>query len=130
MNGITDYLRDFDDGKIVETVEMGGISPGYEIVIQELFIQALRLFEHKKVPEDEATFVWVGRQVRDQAVDLLKYRHGFSGAQVGAATNLSAIFWKQTPTGALTKMRKQDPGRIIKIKKGKTPSDLLEIIEP
>lgn len=114
---LTKWLDDYDNGKEVESVEMGGISDGYEMAIQDCAIEIIRALVMVNPPEQKEAFSSVVSIAADSAVDLLDKKHGFSGAQVGAAKNLAAVFWRQTPIIGLEKMRQQDPDRIIRIRK-------------
>jgi hypothetical protein len=111
---LTLYLNKFIAGNEVESVIMGGIADSYERGIQDLFIQTIRQLQYRTIIE--VNFSATVGECIDKAVALLNKFHGFSGAQVGAAKNISSIFWKQTPEKALDMMRKDEPDRIIKIK--------------
>ena len=109
------YIEDFDNGNEIESVEMGGISDGYEIAIQLLAIETARNLQYIKLPESDEDFSSVVSIANDAAIDLLN--DGYSGAQVGASKNMAAIFYRQTPAVAIQKMKDRDPSRIIKIRK-------------
>jgi hypothetical protein len=117
---LRDYISDYDEGKEMTSVEMGGISQGYEIAIQECAIEIMRSLQSiaLPLPEDKESFSNIVSISADSAVDALDKIHGFSGAQVGAAKNIAAIFWKQTPEKALKMMEDKDPSRLMTIKKG------------
>lgn len=66
----------WDRGQLVPTIEMGGIGPGYEQALQALMIELLRCGDVSKFEE-------VARR------ESREWGH-FSGAQVGAASNLAA----------------------------------------
>jgi hypothetical protein len=109
------HVESFDNGEEVKTVIMGGICDGYEMAIQELAIETMRILMLISIPEKQEDFSSAVSLASDSAIDMLDKKHGFSGAQVGASKNLSAIYWKQTPSGALAKMKDED--RIITISK-------------
>jgi len=112
---LKNHIEAYDKGKEVQSVEMGGISNGYEIAIQELAIETMRNLLDIEVPIDDEKFVhWVSI-ASNKAVSMLDKNHGFSGAQVGASKNISAIYWRKTPEGALDSL--PDKERIMKIKK-------------
>lgn len=73
----------WDRGEPIPTVEMGGISPGYEQAIQVLVVELLRSC---KPPLEGQTNTW-GDDVVDRIDDACG---GFSGAQVLVAKNLAA----------------------------------------
>lgn len=108
------WLYDYNAGKEVKSVEMGGIAKEYEEAIQDLSVEIL-----KEMVETESSLDELNK-ISDRAVSRLSDIHGFSGAQVGAAKNLCAVFWKNGVPTALDMMFKQEPNRIIKIKKGIT----------
>lgn len=112
------WIADYDSGKAMESVEMGGISEGYEVAIQECAIETIRNLQMIALPEDKEAFRAAVQVAADAAVDLLNDEFGFSGAQVGAAKNLAAVFWRQTPAIEIAKMKEQDPKRVITISKG------------
>jgi hypothetical protein len=114
---LTAYLQAYDQGEEMECVEMGGISMDYEQALLTLAIEMMRELQYLAVPEDIKDFLKLGEKATDKAVNRLSDKYGFSGAQVGAARNLSAVFWKQGPQVGLDKMKKDDPTRILKIQK-------------
>lgn len=111
------WIADYDNGNTMESVSMGGISDGYEAVIQDCAIETMRNLQMITLPEDKEAFGAAVEVAADAAVELLDKKHGFSGAQVGAAKNMAAVFWRQTPEKGIEMMKKQDPERIIKIRK-------------
>lgn len=111
------WIADYDCGNTMESVSMGGISDSYEAGIQDCAIQTMRNLQMITLPEDEEAFGVAVEVAANAAVELLNKKYGFSGAQVGAAKNMAAVFWKQTPEKGIEMMKKQDPERIIKIRK-------------
>ena len=87
-------IADWDAGRTVWTLGMGGLGPGYEQAIQILMMEILRdradTDTSQLPPED-----WADETVArcDQAC------LGFSGAQVGAAKQLAWAFLKHGPEG-------------------------------
>jgi len=112
------WIADYDSGKAMESVKMGGISEEYEAAIQECAIETIRNLQMIALPEDKEAFGAAVQVAADAAVDLLNDECGFSGAQVGAAKNMAAVFWRQTPAVGIAKMKAQDPKRVITIRKG------------
>lgn len=106
------YVESFDNGEKVRTVIMGGIVEGYEVAIQELAIEIMRTLMLTPVPGDDKFSATVSMAETSASMNLDK-KHGFSGAQVGAAKNLAAIFWRKTPSVALAEMESIDNDRII-----------------
>lgn len=111
------YIADYDSGKPMETVSMGGISEGYEIAIQMWAIEILRILQHVAVPKDKDVFGNLINVVADVALEPLNVIYGYTGAQAGAAKNMAAVFWRQGPENALQMMRNEDPKRMIWIVK-------------
>ncbi len=116
------HVEDFDNGKEVKTVIMGGITNGYEIAIQTLAIEIMRILMVVKIPEKQEAFQSLLSKAEKGAFEVVK-DYGYSGAQVGAAKNIAAIYYRQTPSGALSKM--DDLERIITIKKAPTGEIIL-----
>jgi hypothetical protein len=113
---IKQWLSDYDKDNEMETVSMGGISDGYEAAIQDCAIEIMRGLP-EDVPDDIEEFHMAIKKAQDHAVKILNNFHGFSGAQVGAASNMASVFWRRTPKVGIEIMQKSDPDRIIKIKK-------------
>ena len=111
------WIADYDNGNEMESVSMGGISEGYEAAIQDCAIETMRNLQMITLPEDKEAFGAAVEVAADAAVELLDKTYGFSGAQVGAAKNMAAVFWRQTPEKGIAMMKEQDPKRIIKIRK-------------
>ena len=114
---LSQWLSDYDSGKQVESVSMGGISAGYEGAIQECALEIMRRLQNKPIPEGKDAFSFAVNEAKNAAADELDKIHGFSGAQVGAAANLASVFWRKTPEGGIQMMREQNPSRILPIQK-------------
>jgi len=126
MNTIKEWLQNYDNKEEVKSVEMGGIVVRYELAIQELAIEIMRNLSEKEVPENMNDFKSLIQSVTDMSVDKLDKEHGFSGAQVGAAQNIAAVFFRKTPAGGLKQMEEIDPERILILKKNE--NDKCELI--
>ena len=105
------YIKKALNGDVVPSVEMGGLSEEYENAIQQLAFQMM--VEFSQIGEYDKEKV---NHIQVKCVNLLDSQHGFSGAQVGAATNLACVFWRQGVEKAIEMMRESDPSRIIKVK--------------
>ena len=104
------HVEDFDNGKKVKTVVMGAISDSYEIAIQKLAIEIMRILMLIKIPEeaeDFATLIDIAEKSAMENVD----GYGYSGAQSGAAKNIAAMYYRHTPPKALSMVT--EPGRVM-----------------
>jgi len=115
-NNLKEFIEAYDNGEQLKSVEMGGISVGYEIAIQDLAIETMRKLQMITIPEDDKDFSDVVTLMTDNTAKELSF-HGFSGAQVGAAKNIVAVLWRQTPKKGIEMMESKDPSRIIIIQK-------------
>lgn len=111
---IKEWLDNFDSGKKVKTVSMGGLGKGYEEAIQSLAVEIMRSLPEER-PDDDKKYEEIMRKARDGSADKLDKIFGFSGAQVGAATNIAAVYWKKGPDEAIKMMEKMDASRIFEI---------------
>ncbi len=111
------WIEDYDAGNEMTSVSMGGISKGYEEAIQILAIEAMRNLQIIEMPIDRDEFSTIVNCAVDAAASFLDKKHGFSGAQVGAAKNMAAVFWRQTPEKGIQMMKDSNPDRLILIKK-------------
>jgi hypothetical protein len=100
----TAALAEWDAGRSVFTVEMGGLGPGYEQCIQILVWEIVRDNE----PLPEGRFGTWG----EKAVARCDPTCGFSGAQVGAAKQLAHRFLKYGHRATLDKV---EPDRRIQV---------------
>lgn len=105
-----DWLRRWDAGDGVWSIEMGGLGPGYEQCIHITAAEVLRwLLRHTPDFNDEdawpATREAISRDVTGlPAVDAL----GLSGAQWGAALNLACQLYRRGPREVMTDERVKD----------------------
>ena len=100
-------LKQWDDGDVVWTIEMGGLGPGYEQAIQVGVIELCRRIKDLELPdsseEDEN-----GRNKLNEFLDAHLHKvcrdvetlDGLSGAQAGAIKNLAYNYytygWRDT----------------------------------
>lgn len=103
-----DLMVKWDNFEPVWSVEMGGIGPGYEQAIQMTAFEMLAyLVDHPTDPETWKDGGWekvrdnLDREVGPVVADL-----GLSGAQWGAAVNISTIYYRHGPTKALSMVDK------------------------
>lgn len=103
MNDTEKFLADWDVGRPVTTVSMGGLSDGYEQCIHIMAMEYLRALidwneEYWNLPDIEAETLWnrIERAAEDEwEKQGLIGQYGPSGAQVGAAKNLAAIIFRK-----------------------------------
>lgn len=108
-----DWLKRWDEGRNVWTIEMGGLGPGYEQCIHVTVAEILRHLLERKY--DTATWedeeAW--RRDRDEiekaglANERVK-KLGISGAQWGAAMNLAAMLYRHGPRHVMSDPRVAD----------------------
>jgi hypothetical protein len=106
--GAAQWLADWDAGKTVESISMGGISQGYEQCIQITAFEVLRHWlEHNPDPtlwreetnpdgRPGAEVAWeADRDAMELALHKVEavQRLGLTGAQWGAAVNLATIVY-------------------------------------
>lgn len=115
MNDNEEFILKLHNGETVETIEMGGISESYENAIQGLFVDMLLILHKKKIPDKAEDITQIINHVAKTCIWRLKY--GYSGAQVGAAKNLTFIVWRDGISKTVENMRIQDKNRIIKMDK-------------
>ena len=101
-----EWLKRWDNGDAVWSIEMGGLGPGYEQAIQITFVEMLRYLFNKNYN----TTTWNDKEI--WKADLKKMetyafsnetikKLGLSGAQWGAAMNLAIIFYKRSPVNIM-----------------------------
>lgn len=109
-------LAKWDAGESVFSVEMGGLGPCYEMAIQGLAFELIRVFLNVNWDEYADEESWKRLEpIIDDVVHRCNDRPwgGFSGAQVGAAQNLAAIVCRQGYRMALRKVA----DRLIQVNK-------------
>lgn len=100
-----ELLDRWDRGEGVWTLQMGGISPGYEQSLQIAAFEMIRFLltqsiDWKALDEDKA-------KVRDlydrtsEAIAPISDRLGLSGSQHGAAFNMATVFVRHGPVKAM-----------------------------
>lgn len=94
----TEWLRRWDAGQVVWSVEMGGLGPGYEQALQICAAETLRVMLEQEWEDFED---WEHkREVIDKAIfgdDGPCKQLGLSGAQVGSAQNLASVIYSRWP---------------------------------
>jgi len=97
-----EWLRRWDEGRIVWSIEMGGLGPGYEQCIHITCAEILRVMLDKKY--DCSKWSNEDKWKRDREdIEKLIFKNpiveklGISGAQWGAALNLAAQLYTNGP---------------------------------
>jgi hypothetical protein len=118
---VDDALAKWDAGESVFSVEMGGIGPGYEMAIQGLAFEMMRVIKDVELPPvgceiPEATELALDKRLDDVASRCDKEPWGgFSGAQVGAAKNIAMCVCRRGYRNALRDEAVKD--RLIQVSK-------------
>jgi len=108
-----DWLKRWDEGKTVWSIEMGGLGPGYEQCIHITAAEILRhLLDRKYDPatwEDKDTWKRDRDEIEEYGYSNERINKlGLSGAQWGAALNLSAMFYRNGPIAVMKDERVKD----------------------
>jgi len=120
---LTQWLDTWDSGRPVPTIEMGGLGPGYEQAIQITTVELLRHMLSANYDSSE----WMSTDSDSWKKDkdaLNTFGHssslintlGLSGAQWGAALNLSTMLFMHGVAGVMNDTRVKD--RRIRVSKG------------
>lgn len=108
-----EWLRRWDDGESVWSIEMGGIGPGYEQCIQIVAAEVVRWLLENKPDMDSEWSKYDGEM--STAVSKVTEPLGLSGAQWGAGIRLAAFMYKEGPRGLMKDVRVN--GRHIQVSK-------------
>lgn len=106
-----EWLRRWDAGDSVWSIEMGGLGPGYEQCIQITTAEILRhllavAYDHKAWPDPD---IWKrDRDAIDAAVTPAIRNLGLSGAQWGAAMSLATKLYMVGPRSIMTNDQVKD----------------------
>lgn len=108
-----EWLRRWDAGQTVWSIEMGGLGPGYEQCIHITCAEILRVMLDRQCDASKWSDKDEWRRAReeiDKAVMALPVidELGLSGAQWGAAMNVAACLYKQGPRGVMNDERVKD----------------------
>lgn len=97
-----DWLKRWDAGQSVWSIEMGGLGPGYEQCIQIAMTEILRFMIDKKYDTSQSSDKEEWQKNEDE-INKMGHENpiinqlGLSGAQWGAALNLATHFYKKGP---------------------------------
>lgn len=110
---IADWLKRWDEGRSVWSIEMGGLGPGYEQCIQITTAEIVRRMIAQKYDGQK----WANKddwkrdreEIEKWSFDNERIKAlGLSGAQWGAALNLAAHLYQDGPRKVLTDKRVED----------------------
>lgn len=109
-----EWLRRWDEGRAVWSIEMGGLGPGYEQAIQACAAELVRLMLMQGYESDKLTNGAYGKRLNAEVADSI-YSHavsmglgGLSGAQFGAAKNLAWFIYSDGPIKVMNDPRVKD----------------------
>lgn len=111
---VKDLVQTWDHDGVVQSVEMGGIGPGYEQVIQIIAMELLRDYAGKTLPDEEDNDGW--SEWGESTLTRLEYLHP-SGAQVASAMNLAARILRIGYGAAIEEIKAIDSTRLIFVSK-------------
>lgn len=109
----SEWLKRWDNGEIVWTIEMGGLGPGYEQVIAILTAEILRFYLSKKLDFNEETTDEQWETIRKERDNALFSNPqiatlGCTGAQVGAAASVAGHLYRHGPCKVMKDERVKD----------------------
>jgi len=104
-----ELLKQWDNGELVSTIEMGGLGPGYEQAIQICAFEMLRYIIDNPIdfdkPDEDKKYWEDYKKGRDASlyVDGSPCKElGLTGAQAGGAGNISSMFFRHGPKKAIS----------------------------
>jgi len=105
-----EILKQWDNDEIVSTIELGGMGPGYEQAIQICAFEMLRYIIDNPIDfdksDDGGEKYWEDyKKGRDASlyIDGSPCKElGLTGAQAGAAGNISSMFFRHGPKKAIS----------------------------
>ena len=110
-----DWLKRWDAGDSVWTIEMGGLGPGYEQAIHIIVAEILRLMLEKKYNSavwgdgDNETWQRDREEIEAMGHSNATMKHlGPSGAQWGAAMNIAVMLYHHGPRTIMADSRVKD----------------------
>lgn len=115
-----DWLKKWDAGEIVWSIEMGGLGPGYEQCIHITAAEILRYLLNKKYDASKWDNIETWEKDRDD-IQQMSFNNseikklGLSGAQWGAALSLATTLYRQGPRAVMTDEKVKD--RHIQVQK-------------
>lgn len=116
-----EWLSRWDAGKIVWSIEMGGLGPGYEQAIQITVAELLRVMIGQNYDPSQWTDQTIFTEHRNNIEMLLRdsevvSKLELSGAQYSAAFGLASELFRKGPVKVLTEFNKVDENdRLIQV---------------
>jgi len=112
-NDINEWLKRWDEGQSVWSIEMGGFGPGYEQAIQITMAEILRhlIAEKYDITNWGKTEIW---EKDREKIKQMSFNNsvikslGLSGAQWGAAMSLALYFYRKNPIGVMNEETVKD----------------------
>jgi len=108
-----DWLKRWDEGRTVWSIEMGGLGPGYEQAIQITVAEILRFMLAEKYDfkkwNDQDTWKRDREEIRKAGFkNPIIEQLGLSGAQWGAAVNVASSLYMRGPRAVMSDERTKD----------------------
>ena len=109
----TEWLKRWDDGRTVWSIEMGGLGPGYEQAIQITVAEILRFLISKEYDttyfDEDDKWKELCAEIQEMSfANPIIAKLGLSGAQYVAAKQLAARLYRFGPVGVMTDDRVKD----------------------
>lgn len=107
-----ELLDRWDAGKIVWTIVMGGISPGYEQALQITAFEMIRALlkqdpiDWEALQDDREATRALYDKISAEVTPIVDAKLGLSGAQFGAAWNMATVFVRHGPVKAMSMVEK------------------------
>jgi len=110
---IKEWLKRWDSGDTVWSIEMGGLGPGYEQAIQITVAENVRVMIDTNFDSSE----WKDKEKWERDRDIIEKAAfanktiddlGLTGAMFGAALNLATMLYSKSPIGVFTDERVKD----------------------
>lgn len=105
-----EWLRRWDAGETVWTIEMGGLGPGYEQCIHITAAEVLRwLLQHEPDLDDDNTWGDTRDAISNAVCETETVKRlGLSGAQWGAAVSLACQLYRRGPRDVMADEQVKD----------------------
>ena len=111
---IKEWLRRWDAGETVWTVEMGGLGPGYEQALQIAAVEMIRIlinesFDCIGLIADPDNYNSAFKAITNKVFEVPLVKNlGLTGAQFGAAMSIADQLYRRSPSVALADEQVKD----------------------